>query len=422
MDEGKTSFEQLVSVMREGWEAKAKELGALEREREIKNALDLLRLIFLYLTEGKSFSGTAALLQLAGNCSISKKAVFTRFLQKCGEWLRWLCETIYRNNKVIREPPEWLGDRKVYAVDASDEPVHGSDKADYRLHYAIGLFDLGMKEMALTATETGEKASNFKMFGEQDIVIGDRGYCSKQGIEYLLSRKSGYLFRFGTKRFHVYNLQGRRVNVPGYFRGLKPGESGEKTLYYEYEGEYKPLRLCVLRKTKEAEEKGLETLRKTRMRKYGDKEMSKAQEAYNRYVIVVTSITDAASELILDLYRQRRQIELAFKRLKSLFGYHEIPVPIEQSARAWFYGKLLLAALCETWVNTGRFPPLQASVPGKEWSLWCEQRLMLVMVKYILLETVSYTKVFENIHHLAALCANSKRKRLLSLYRLLVPK
>jgi hypothetical protein len=32
-------------------------------------------------------------------------------------------------------------------VDASDEPVHGSDKADYRLHYAIGLFDLGMKEM-----------------------------------------------------------------------------------------------------------------------------------------------------------------------------------------------------------------------------------------------------------------------------------
>jgi hypothetical protein len=53
-----------------------------------------------------------------------------------------LCERIYRNNQVIREPPEWLGDRKVYAVDASDEPVHGSDEADYRLHYAIGLFDL----------------------------------------------------------------------------------------------------------------------------------------------------------------------------------------------------------------------------------------------------------------------------------------
>jgi hypothetical protein len=356
MDEGKTSFEQLVSALPEGWEAKAKELGALERGREIKNALDLLRLVFLYLTEGKSFSGTAVLLQLAGICSISKKAVFARF-QKCGEWLRWLCATIYRNNHAIREPPEWLGNRKVYLVDASDEAVRGSDKADYRLHYAIGLFDLGMKEMALTATETGEKASNFKTFGEHDIVIGDRGYCSKQGIEYLLGRKSGFLFRFGTNRFHVYNRQGRKVNVLGYFNGLKPGGIGEQTLYYDYGGERKPLRFCVLRKTQEAEAKGLETLRKTQMRKYGTKALSEAQIAYNRYVLVVTSITDASPEVLLDLYRQRWHIELAFKRLKSLFGYHEIPVHVEQSARAWFYGKLLLAALCETWVNKGRFSP-----------------------------------------------------------------
>jgi hypothetical protein len=129
-------FERLLSVMPEGWEDKAKELGALARGREIKNALDLLRRVFLYLTEGKSFSGTAALLTLTGVCSITKKAVFTRF-QKCGEWLRWLCEHLNRNNEAIREAPVWLGDRKVYLVDASDEPVHGSDKADYRLHYGM---------------------------------------------------------------------------------------------------------------------------------------------------------------------------------------------------------------------------------------------------------------------------------------------
>jgi hypothetical protein len=181
-------------------------------------------------------------------------------------------------------------------VDAGDEPVHGSDKADYRLHYAIGMLDLGMKEMALTATEQGEKASNFKTFGEGDIVTGDRAYCGKQGIEYLLGRKSGFLFRFGTERFHIYNQEGRRVNVLGYFKGINPGESGEKTLYYEREGEYKALRFCVLRKTREAEEKGLEALRKTRMRKYGDKELSEAQKAYNRYGVIVTSITDVAAE------------------------------------------------------------------------------------------------------------------------------
>jgi hypothetical protein len=147
------------------------------------------------------------------------------------------------------------------------------------------------------------------------------------------------------------------VNILGYFKGLKPCGIGEKTLYYEYEGEYKPLRFCVLRKTKEAERKGLEALMKARMRKHGNKELGKAQMAYNRYVIIITSITDVAADLILGLYRQRWQIELAFKRLKSLFKYHEIPVHVEGSAWAWFYGKLLLAALCETWVNKGRFSP-----------------------------------------------------------------
>jgi hypothetical protein len=127
MDEGKTGFEQLLSVMPEGREDKAKELGALTRGREIKNVLDLLRLVFLYLTEGKSFSGTAALPRLAGICSISRKAVFARF-QKCREWLRWLCESIYRNSQTVREPPERPGHRKAYLADASGESVHGSNK------------------------------------------------------------------------------------------------------------------------------------------------------------------------------------------------------------------------------------------------------------------------------------------------------
>jgi hypothetical protein len=181
------------------------------------------------------------------------------------------------------------------------------------------------------------------------------------------------------------------------------------------------LRFCVLRKTREAEEKGPEALRKTRMRKHEDKELSEAQKAYNRYVVIVTPISDGAPELIRDLYRQRRRTELVFKRLKSLFGYHEIPVHVEPGARAWFNGKLLLAALCETRVNQGRFPSAGRG-PGKEWPLWSEQRLMLAMVKHILLETVSFTNLFKNMHHLAGLCAHSKRRRLPLLYRLLVTK
>ena len=62
MGRGKDRFKQLLGLLPEGWEAKAKELGAFQRAREIKSPEELLRLILLYLTEGKSFAGTSALI------------------------------------------------------------------------------------------------------------------------------------------------------------------------------------------------------------------------------------------------------------------------------------------------------------------------------------------------------------------------
>ena len=77
--------------------------------------------------------------------------------------------------------------------------------------------------------------------------------------------------------------------------------------------------------------------------------------------MIATSLgKEASAAQVLELYRARWQIEIAFKRLKSLFHYNDLPAKHSQSARAWFYGKLLLAALCETLVNTGRFSPSEA--------------------------------------------------------------
>jgi hypothetical protein len=41
-----------------------------------------------------------------------------------------------------------------------------------------------MKEMALTGTGTGETASSFKSFWEQDLVIGDRGSKNRKSLSH----------------------------------------------------------------------------------------------------------------------------------------------------------------------------------------------------------------------------------------------
>jgi len=64
MRSGEKGFKQLRELLPEGWEEKAKELGALQRARQIKTPEELLRLNLLYLTEGKSMAGTSALTNL----------------------------------------------------------------------------------------------------------------------------------------------------------------------------------------------------------------------------------------------------------------------------------------------------------------------------------------------------------------------
>jgi hypothetical protein len=133
-------------------------------------------------------------------------------------------------------------------------------------------------------------------------------------------------------------------------------------LYYKLKEAYKPIRFCGIRKTEEAEMKGIERLKEMNRMKSHGKPPSEAQLANNRYVIVITSLLETEACLILQLYRFRRQIEPVFKRLRtcspqSLFGYNQIPSKVDISAKAQVYGKLLLAAFCETWANKARFSP-----------------------------------------------------------------
>ena len=68
--------------------------------------------------------------------------------------------------------------------------------------------------------------------------------------------------------------------------------------------------------------------------------------------------TVAASRLsvseVLEWYRVRWQIELVFKRLKTLAALGALPKYDDQSARAWLYGKLLVSLLGQKLERLGR--------------------------------------------------------------------
>jgi hypothetical protein len=75
MGEDNYTFEDPAAILPELWREKAKEPGALPRAREIKTPEDLLKLIFLYLTEGKFFGNTSALLSMSEGYRLTTKAL-----------------------------------------------------------------------------------------------------------------------------------------------------------------------------------------------------------------------------------------------------------------------------------------------------------------------------------------------------------
>ena len=77
--------------------------------------------------------------------------------------------------------------------------------------------------------------------------------------------------------------------------------------------------------------------------------MSETSAEAAQYVFVWTSLPEKeySAEAIMELYRLRWQIELTFKRLKSLLGFGQLPKRSDASAHAWLHGKLFVALLIE---------------------------------------------------------------------------
>ncbi|MDR2717269.1 MAG: transposase, partial [Treponema sp.] len=255
--------------------------------------------------------------------------------------------------------PEWLKGKNVSLVDGTEDVKCGVRRQCYMLHYSLDLFTLAAREFLITDMRTGEKLANFKQFGRNDIVMGDRIYGTLPGISYLRQRKAGYALRINSRGFTMYDGKYRKIDLLRRLSRLKEGKTADITGKCIINDRYEPFRVCAMRKDTDSERAGLKRLTKTNQRKRGGKPVSALQRENNKYIIVATSLgkEEAAAAQVLELYRTRWQIEIAFKRLKSLFHYNDLPAKNKESVKAWFYGKLLLAALCETLVNTGRFSP-----------------------------------------------------------------
>jgi hypothetical protein len=112
-------------------------------------------------------------------------------------------------------------------------------------------------------------------------------------------------------------------------------------------------RLCGIRKSEAATRRAERKL--TLKAQSGKGKVTPETREYARYVLVLTTLpaSRATARQVLECYRLRWQIELTFKRLKSIVQLGHVPKHDDQSSRAWLYGKLFVALLSQKLARIG---------------------------------------------------------------------
>jgi len=325
--------------------------GAVKRLRGFPSTDVLLRTLLLHVARGYSLRETVVRAKLANWADISDVALLKR-LRDSEEWLRLMCIQLLRESGMCRL--EEGVSRTIRIVDGTTVKEPGKTGSQWRILYSIGLPSLVCDFFEVTSTigEGSGESLNRLPVRPNELILADAGYCSVGGIEYVWQHGADVLVRVNTQSFVAYSSRGKRIALLPRLRTLsKVGQFGEWRVVVLGQGSAVAGRLCAVRKTDCA----IQLAHRRLHRRASKKQMTTKSETleFAKYVSVFTTCSSGSTEDILNSYRMRWQIELVFKRLKSLAQVGHLPKHDDRSSRAWLYGKLLVTLLTQKMIRIG---------------------------------------------------------------------
>ncbi len=347
-------WNEIVNALPRAWEAKAMELGAVRRLRGFDSVQSLFRVLMIHLADGCSLRETAARAQVGGLAHVSDVALLKR-LRGCAAWFEWITTQL-----IAGITPGWtgqnpFGDRRVRLIDGSTVSEPGATGSTWRLHYALNLATLSCDEVHVTEANEGESLTRFKIQAG-DIVMADRGFATRRGLRHVVAHRADAVLRINLTNLPLQDKQGRALALLPLLRTLEVGLAGDWPAWVDEGQGPVAVRICAYKKTQAQATQAQKDILQEAARKKREV-MPQTLEAAG-YVIVLTTLMEPKAKVIMEFYRRRWQVELAFKRLKSLLQLGHLKKIDPQGARAWLQGKLLVACLIETLILTAeRFSP-----------------------------------------------------------------
>jgi hypothetical protein len=359
-----SDWERVVARLPAGWAERAREHKAFERRRAVRGPEDLLRLVLGSAVQGVSHRLAAVWADRAKIARLSDVAVGRR-LRKARAWLGAEVGLLLG---LRRE--RWVG-RAVRArlVDATVISAPGSHGTDWRAHAVVDLEGGALCGLELTDKHGAESLARHPIEPEE-IAVADRIHARRTDLGRLLARGTDLVVRIGWQNLPLLAPTGERLDLIAWLQAPHAGPTERAVLVETPTGTH-PLRLLAAPLPPEQAGEARRRCRRNATKKGRTVDQRTLLAA--GFVLLVTTLDPTTWPIqdVLALYRCRWQIELVFKRLKSIWHLDRLRARDPDAIQAHLLA-VILAALLAGEVARAAPIPLDAWLddPDRPLSRW----------------------------------------------------
>jgi hypothetical protein len=313
-------------------EDSARRCEALLRCRNIPNAAALIRMTLAYAVSDLSLKDVAAWASTMGLADISGPGFFYRLRESEG-WLEQVLAQCLADE--VRPGPRGF---RLRAVDATVINGPGADGTEWRAHVRIAPETGTFWSVELTDEHGGEGYGRHPIEPDE-VVLGDRAYSTARGIYSVHNAGAKVLARLNPHTLRVCDSDRKVIRL------LSQAKKVPKTGAIEF--------TILVPVPPEKDSKSHKPWPLTQAIAWIEVRVVAARTRSGEVIWIITTLTPAQATAlqILELYRLRWQIEMLFKRLKSLLHLDNLPSRRGPTARSWMLARLLAAALAQKLVQ-----------------------------------------------------------------------
>ena len=255
-------WEILASLLPVGWRELAKETGAVRRRRgELQDPKVLLQVLLLHVATGLSLKQAAARATAQGIAKLSDVALLKR-LRSSEDFLRELSLRLFAQSQFGDGAIPVLAGHRLRAVDATTVEEPGSTGTDWRVHYSIGLPQMACDFYEVTDDKGGETYRRIPVHSG-DVLLGDRGYCHREGVAHVLKQGGDVIVRLSSSSFPLLQAEDfSDFPLLQALRSLSGHTPSEWPVCFAAEQTLWNARLCAVRKSPAIAERAKQKLRR----------------------------------------------------------------------------------------------------------------------------------------------------------------